>query len=266
MDIRILECRKFSSPHTNTGLRIIKDYEIDLEIGEPRTVIIDGAPHPIQRGNVCVRKPGQTVHGKGTQNTVLLTLDFSGRQQAKNYSRNIPGPQQALCDDPLLENLGGVIVPYSENTFIPIYSELLEVAHTDAEAASLLVLELLHKLNAELCRREYTKRKPTETACSKVLHYIKENLDKPIRLEQLAAMVHLDKSYFVRLFRETYGQTPIQFLINLRMEHACDLITYTDLPMGQIAQQCGYPSPSHFSAEYKKHYGVTPATHRAKRE
>ena len=128
------------------------------------------------------------------------------------------------------------------------------------------VLQLLHKLNAELCRREYTKRKPTETACSKVLHYIKENLDKPIRLEQLAAMVHLDKSYFVRLFRETYGQTPIQFLINLRMEHACDLITYTDLPMGQIAQRCGYPSPSHFSAEYKKHYGVTPATHRTKQE
>lgn len=266
MDIRILECRKFSSVHTKTGLRLIKDYEIDLEIGPERTVIIDGVPCPIFRGNVCIRKPGQTVHGKGTQNTVLLTLDFSGRQPAKNYSRNIPGPQQALCNDPLLEKLGGVIVPYSENTFIPIYNELLAVAHTDPAAAGYLVLELLHKLNAELYRQEYTKRKPTETACSKVLHYIKENFQKPIRLEELAAMVHLDKSYFVRLFRETYGQTPIQFLINLRMEHACDLIANTDLPMGQVAQQCGYPSPSYFSAEYKKHYGVTPVTHRAKRE
>ena len=70
MEIRILECRKFSSPHTKTGLRMVKDYEIDLEIGEPRTVIIDGVPHTIERGNVCIRKPGQTVHGIGTQNTI----------------------------------------------------------------------------------------------------------------------------------------------------------------------------------------------------
>jgi AraC-like DNA-binding protein len=54
-------------------------------------------------------------------------------------------------------------------------------------------------------------------------------------------------------------------LIRLRMELACDLITNTDLSIGQIAQKCGYPSPSYFSAEYKKHFGVTPATHRGKR-
>lgn len=265
MDIRILECRKFSSPHTKNGHRMVKDYEIDLEVGEPRTVIIDGAPHTIERGHVCIRKPGQTVHGIGTQNTILLTLDFSGTQSAQNYSRNIDGPRQPLCADPLLEQLSGVIVPYSENTFIPIYNELLTTAHTDAEAAGFLVRELLHKLNAEICRREYAKRKPTETVCSKVLHYIKENLDQSIQLEQLAAMVHLDKSYFVRLFRETYGKTPIQLLIHLRMELACDLITNTDLPIGQIAQKCGYPSSSYFSSEYKKHYGVPPARHRGKR-
>lgn len=265
MEIRILECRKFSSPHTKTGFRLVKDYEIDLEIGDPRTVIVDGAPYTMERGNVCFRKPGQTVHGKGLQNSILLTLDLSGKQPRTNYSRNIPGPLQTLCDDPLLEQLSGVIVPYAENTFIPIYNELLSVAFSDPEAARCLVMELLHKLNAEVFRREYAKRKPTETACSKVLHYMTENLEKPLNLEQLSAMVHLDKSYFVRLFRETYRKTPIQMLIHLRMELACDLISNTDLPIGQIAQRCGYASPSYFGAEYKKHYGVTPATHREKR-
>ena len=265
MDIRILECRKFSSPRTKTGHRQVKDYEIDLEIGEPRAVVIDGVSHAIGRGHVCIRKPGQIVHRVGAQNTILLTLDFSGTQTSQNYSRNIAGPRQPICSHPLLEQLGGVIVPYSENTFIPIYNELLATAHTDAETAGYLVLELLHKLNAEVCRREYAKRKPAETVCSKVLHYIKENLDRPIQLEQLAAVVHLDKSYFVRLFRETYGQTPIRLLIHLRMELACDLITNTDLPIGEIARQCGYTDPSYFSAEYKKHYGVTPTMHRNKR-
>ena len=262
MAIKILECRKYSGLLTKTGWRTIKDYEIDLEVGEQRFVIIDGNAYPIQRGNVCIRRPGQTVTGQGFQNSILLTLDFSDSQSTEHYSRNIPGPLQPLCDHPLLERLGGIIVPYSENTFIPIYNELLNVAFTDAHAAECLVMELLHKLNAEFYRREYTKQKPAETACSKVLHYISENLEKPITLEQLADMVHLDKSYLVRLFRSTYGKTPIRMLIQLRMEHASDLVTGTDMPIADIAATCGYPSASYFTAEYKKHFGTTPLKQR----
>lgn len=262
MTIKILECRRFAAPCSKGGRRIVKDYEIDLEVGEPRTVIIDSIAYPIQRGNIRICKPGQQIVGQGFQNSILLTLDFSDFPAPVHYSRNIQGPQQPLCDFPLLERLSGVVVPYSENTFIPIYNELLTVAFTDAGAAECLVMELLHKLNAELYRREYTARKPVETACSKVLRYLKENLEKPISLESLAAMVHLDKSYLVRLFRNTYGQTPIQLLIQLRMEYACDLVTNTDMPIADIAAACGYSSASFFTAEYKKHFYTTPMKHR----
>jgi len=262
MAIRILECRKFSGENAKYAQRISKDYEIDLEVGAPRITIIDGVAYPIQRGNIRICKPGQRIDGRGFQNSILLTLDFSGAQPAGHYSRNVPGPQQPLCDWTLLENLSGVMVPYSENTFIPIYNELLNVAFTDAQAAECLVMELLHKLNAEIYRREYTHKKPAETACSKVLHYISENLEKPITLEQLADMVHLDKSYLVRLFRNTYGKTPIRMLIQLRLDHASDLVTGTDLPIGEIAAACGYPSASYFTAEYKKHFGTTPMQQR----
>ena len=104
MAIRILECRRFSASYTNVAARTVKDYEIDLEIGQQRFVILDGSAFPIQRGNVCIRKPGQTVAGRGGQNTILLTVDFSDSQPAARYSRNIPGPLQPLCDSPLLEN------------------------------------------------------------------------------------------------------------------------------------------------------------------
>ena len=262
MAIRILECRKFSGHSTKNSQRVAKDYEIDLEMGEQRTTIIDGVAYPISRGNIRVCKPGQLIDGKGFQNSILLTLDFSDSQRSERYSRNLPGPQQPASDHPLLEKLSGVIVPYSENTFIPIYNELLGVAFTDAHAAECLVMELLHKLNAELYRKEYTKQKPAETACTKVLHYITENLNKPVTLEFLADMVHLDKSYLVRLFRSTYGKTPIRMLIQLRMEHASDLVTGTDMPIADIAAACGYPSASYFTAEYKKHFGTTPLKQR----
>jgi AraC-like DNA-binding protein len=66
----------------------------------------------------------------------------------------------------------------------------------------------------------------------------------------------------VRLFRETYGQTPIKMLIDMRLEHACDLIANTEMPVAEIAAACGYSSASYFIAEYKKHFGITPLRQR----
>lgn len=268
MAINILECRKFDATYKlSKNVRTVKDYEIDLELGAPRTIVIDDTTHQIARGNVCIRKPGQTVYGLSTapivtQSSILLTLDFSGNQPADHYSRNIAGPIQEAWASDLLDRLDGVIVPHSENAFISIYNELLSVAFTDRELAELLVMELLHKLNAEIFRREYAKKKPSDTACSQVLRYMKDNLEKNITLEMLADTVHLDKSYLVRLFRNTYGITPIKMLIRLRMEHACDLIANTDMPISDIATACGYPYPSYFTVEYKKHFGTTPLKHR----
>ena len=268
MAINILECRRFDATYPSIKkLRTVKDYEIDLELGNDRTVVIDEVPHQIARGNICIRKPGQTIYALSntplvTQSSILLTLDFTGTQSAEHYSRNIEGPLQKKWDSSLLDRLSGVIVPHSENAFISIYNELLSVAFTDRESAELLVMELLHKLNAEIFRREYAKKKPSDTACSQVLRYMKDNLEKNITLEMLADTVHLDKSYLVRLFRNTYGITPIKMLIRLRMEHACDLIANTDMPISDIATACGYPYPSYFTVEYKKHFGTTPLKHR----
>ena len=80
MQIKVLECRKFSStapiiPHPRT----VCDYEIDLEIGEPRTMVIDGVSTIVKRGDVSVRFPGQQVYSIGAQSSILLTVDFSGK-------------------------------------------------------------------------------------------------------------------------------------------------------------------------------------------
>lgn len=269
MPINILECRRFSATYSlKKYVRTVKDYEIDLELGNERMVVIDGIPYSVRRGSICIRKPGQTIYGLAnkqiiTQNSILLTVDFSGEQSSEHYTRNVEGPIQKKWDSSLLDQLSTVIAPRSESTFIPIYTELLSLAFTDRKAAEMLVMELLYRLNAEVCRQNYLKNKPSETPCSKVLNYIKNNLEKEIALEDLAELVHLDKNYLVRLFKETYGQTPIKTLIDMRMERACDLITNTSMAITQIAAACGYSSASYFTAEYKKYFGITPLKQRS---
>ena len=266
--MRILECRLFSGTYTPLEkTRTVKDYEIDLELGNDRVLVIDGVAYTLRRGDVCIRKPGQVVSGQYsgrqvTQTSILLTVDFSGRQPAERYIRHVEGPLQARWTSPLLDQLGCVISPHSEGTFLPIYRELMILTSAADAAAELLVMELIYKLNAEACRRSYTKNKPPQTPCSTVLQYLKSNLEKEITLEELAQLVHLNKNYLVRLFKENYGQTPIKMLIDMRMEHGCDLIVNTGMPIAEIAQACGYSSAAYFIAEYKKHFGITPLRQR----
>lgn len=268
MGLRILECRWFSGTYTPLQKsRTVKDYEIDLELGNDRVLVIDGISYTLRRGDVCIRRPGQVVSGQYsgapiTQTSILLTVDFSGRQPTERYTRNMEGSVQPLWNSPLLDRLGSVIVPHGENTFVPIYRELLTLTGTEDTAAEMLVMELIYKLNAEVCRRSYMKNKPAQTPCSTVLQYLRNNLEKEITLEDLAALVHLNKNYLVRLFKETYGQTPIKMLIDMRMEHGCDLIVNTGMPIAEIAQACGYTSAAYFIAEYKKHFGITPLRQR----
>ena len=89
-----------------------------------------------------------------------------------------------------------------------------------------------------------------------MLSYMRENLGKDMTLDELAQQVHLNKNYLVRLFKQTYGQTPIQMLIEMRLEYGCDLITNTGMPISEIAAACGYSSAAYFIAEYKKHFGA----------
>ena len=266
--LQILECRRFTGTYIPLSKeRLVKDYEIDLELGNRRSVIIDGEEFLLRRGDVCIRKPGQRICGKATgvpitQTSILLTVDFSGKQCPERYSRNVEGPLQESWASSLLDDLGTVVSPYSEGTFTPVYRELLGLDLSDRKAANMLVMELIYKLNAEVCRRSYTQNKPHETHASTVLQYIRENLHREVTLEELADLVHLNKNYLVRLFRETYGQTPIKMLIDMRLEHACDLIANTEMPVAEIAAACGYSSASYFIAEYKKHFGITPLRQR----
>ncbi len=263
MDIKILECREFcSTTQLSPKPRIVKDYEIDIETGDERIVVVDGVEHTIRRGDVSVRKPGQTVYGKGIQHSILLTLDFSGKQQFTHYSRNVEGPIQPIFASDLLENLCGMIRPFSEYTFLPIYIELLKTAFVNDTLSHHLTMELLYKLNAEICRQRYAGGRKKENVCAGALEYMKSNIHQPISLSDLAAIVGLDKNYFVRLFKATYGKTPIQVLIDLKMEKASDLVAATSLPITEIAAMCGYNSVSYFIAEYKKHFGAPPLTQR----
>lgn len=90
------------------------------------------------------------------------------------------------------------------------------------------------------------------------VNYMLENLNKTIRLEELANMVQLSTSHFSRLFVTKTNQSPIDYFNQLKIQKACRLLDISNLSISEIAGDLGYEDPFYFSRIFKKLMGISP--------
>jgi len=103
-------------------------------------------------------------------------------------------------------------------------------------------------------------------ALRNVLDYIEAHLAEALLLSDLAAQVALSEYHFARMFRQSMGVAPHQFVMQRRMVRANDLLLNSTLPLTDIALACGFSSASHFSNRFKAAKGLTPSQLRAARQ
>lgn len=92
----------------------------------------------------------------------------------------------------------------------------------------------------------------------RVVEYCNAFIDQPIRLQQLSQQAHLSPYHFIRQFRNTVGLSPYQYLLNLRIEKARQLIKQHKYSMTEVAYRLGYSDLAHFSNAFKRITGCTP--------
>lgn len=95
-------------------------------------------------------------------------------------------------------------------------------------------------------------------ALQEVEEYIHDHLDQNISLAELAAVAHLSEFHFARLFKQTTGLPPYQFVIHQRVERAKRLIAAGQLSLAQIAIEVGFSDQSQLTRHFKRLVGVTP--------
>lgn len=98
------------------------------------------------------------------------------------------------------------------------------------------------------------------------LRLIHEEPGKPWTVPLLAWQAKVSKSAFSERFREMVGQPPMQYLTEIRMHRACELLKESDQSVKQIARLVGYQSPSSFTNTFKRWIGCAPAQYRKKAE
>jgi two-component system response regulator YesN len=102
----------------------------------------------------------------------------------------------------------------------------------------------------------------TSDLVDRIQIYMQRNFQNNLTEDFLASLFYLNRSYLSQIFRKRTGMKFVDYLNQLRIERAKELLTSTDLKMYQIAKRVGYDNPKYFFRIFKKKTGLTPEQYR----
>lgn len=111
---------------------------------------------------------------------------------------------------------------------------------------------------------EIGNKRLREFYIKEAMSFIDGNYSRDISMEEIAAACGLNRSYFGKLFKETLGQSPQQYLIQYRMTKASELLKGTRISVAEIGRSVGYENQLHFSRAFKNVFGISPSQYRAR--
>jgi AraC family transcriptional regulator len=176
------------------------------------------------------------------------TVDFQANKEAKIVPAC--GPQ-----DPLIRSIGQMLASeldsglphgklYAESLVNTLAVHVLRHYSTDSLVADLQFGGLpAHKMR-------------------RVTEFIDGHLENDLSLAEIAQAADLSPYHFARSFKQTTGLTPIQFLMQRRIEYAKLMLTESELPIVEIGLSAGFKNQSHFTTLFRKLTSMTPKTYR----
>jgi len=97
-----------------------------------------------------------------------------------------------------------------------------------------------------------------------VLSYLREHYADKIHISQLSRLIHVCDDHLIRLFKEVTGETPVAWLMNLRLEASLKLLSGTEDSIAAIAEQTGFGSATYMTRVFKQKLNTTPGRYRRK--
>ncbi|MEU3961524.1 AraC family transcriptional regulator [Streptomyces buecherae] len=93
---------------------------------------------------------------------------------------------------------------------------------------------------------------------AEVVDFIHAHLARRVTLAELAAVAGVSESHFTRAFKASTGDSPHQYVLQRRLEHARRELVRTDRPIAEIAAEAGFADQSHLTRTMRRHHGATP--------
>lgn len=134
-----------------------------------------------------------------------------------------------------------------------------ELYRESVRGMALSLLIMIARMNSDVSSMpEGLRQKNGFDQVRPALEYIRENYAMPMKIARIAAVCHMSESHFRRLFEENIGMTPVEYLNQIRVKKACDMIKKTGYSMEEIAMKAGFTTTSTFNRNFKRITGTSP--------
>jgi len=257
--------------------------EITLIVGGSclhRTVLGEGRVHA---GDAFLFRPGAWHAYEEVEDLDLYNCCFDTSLLSLELSWMIDHPWlgRLLWSAPLSETRKGMVSlhlsPPETDECRGFLNELCRLAHAGGIPRAVdriaILLRILNLLGRRLRMESTVRSEPTpavagsldstmHSAVASALRAVDEQPEYDWSLGELAHRVHVERTYFVRLFRKAVGLPPMAYLARRRAELAAGLLRRTTIPVGEIGGMVGWPDANQFSRRFRQAYGISPREYR----
>jgi two-component system response regulator YesN len=128
------------------------------------------------------------------------------------------------------------------------------------------LLSVIRQVTNAVSEKSMDKKKQSERSMTEAKAFLDRNLYRDLSVEETATHVGLSTSYFSLLFKQTFGETFIEYVTRQRMERAKAMLADTPKSVAQIAKEVGYAERRYFTKVFMKYTGENPTDFRSRRQ
>ena len=256
----ILQVEHHHQPANQESECCLPNYLLSIHLGQPiqleRTIDGRRSSNCLAEGDIMITPP--YLHRKLFWDTdaefLLLRLEpklfTSALYESVDADDAQVAPQLKICD-PLIQQIGLALKTELE------IDGLSDRLYAESMANALAVHLLQHYSTRRREIQSYSGRLPSHKL-QQAIDYIQAHLAEDVSLEAIAAELGMSQYYFARLFKQSTGYSPYQYVIKRRIERAKELMMQEQQSIVNVALQVGFASQSQFGRHFKHLTGVTP--------
>lgn len=249
-----------TEPLHSFGPAVRETYILHIILSGSGYYMVDGKRFHLKGGEGFLIEPGVSTFYQADMKDpwTYLWLGFSGKEVVEKYLKRVSltsGNYSFSVKDP------EVFLDYIQKCFSKIEHTLANELFLDG-----YTFEFLASLveNSKIITNTYEVKE--NDYVNEALHYLYNNYTKQINVTQIAKNLRVNRSYLSRIFKESIGMTIKDYLLELRINHAADLLSMSNLPIEVLALESGFTNAEMFSKLFRKERGKTPKEYRKERK